>query len=62
MPAKKPAAASLSTDHIRETAYRLWLDAGCPDGQDTAHWLEAERLAAESAKPVKKTTPRKKAA
>jgi len=28
---------------IRETAYQLWLESGCRDGQAEIHWLEAQR-------------------
>jgi Protein of unknown function (DUF2934) len=27
---------------IQVRAYFLWLQAGCPDGQDVLHWLQAE--------------------
>lgn len=27
---------------IRERAHRLWQEAGSPDGQQDAHWLQAE--------------------
>jgi hypothetical protein len=29
---------------IREQAYRLWLAEGKPEGRESAHWGEAERL------------------
>jgi hypothetical protein len=28
---------------IRERAYHLWMDSGCPDGNAEAHWLAAQR-------------------
>jgi hypothetical protein len=28
---------------IQERAYRLWEEAGCPDGRREEFWLEAER-------------------
>ncbi len=28
---------------VRERAYFLWEDAGCPNGRDVEFWLEAER-------------------
>jgi Protein of unknown function (DUF2934) len=31
-------------DRIREIAYFLWLEDGCPDGADERHWLAAETL------------------
>jgi Protein of unknown function (DUF2934) len=29
---------------IRETAYFLWLEEGCPEGEADRHWLTAEGL------------------
>jgi hypothetical protein len=29
---------------IRQLAYKLWQDAGCPHGQDVTYWLTAESL------------------
>jgi Protein of unknown function (DUF2934) len=31
-------------DRIREIAYFLWLEEGCPKGQADRHWLAAETL------------------
>lgn len=28
---------------VRERAYAIWLEEGCPDGRDADHWLHAER-------------------
>lgn len=33
----------LRVDQVRERAYYLWLEKGCPVGDDQAHWHEAER-------------------
>jgi len=30
---------------IREIAYFLWLDEGCPDGEAERHWSRAEAMA-----------------
>lgn len=30
------------TEEIALRAYALWQEAGCPDGQDVQHWLQAE--------------------
>jgi DUF2934 family protein len=30
-------------DRIRQRAYRIWEDEGCPDGHDREHWDRAER-------------------
>ena len=31
-------------DRIREIAYFLWLEEGCPEGEAERHWLAAETL------------------
>jgi hypothetical protein len=31
-------------DRIRELAYFLWLEEGCPEGAAERHWLAAETL------------------
>jgi hypothetical protein len=31
-------------DRIRELAYLLWLEEGCPEGQAERHWQAAETL------------------
>jgi Protein of unknown function (DUF2934) len=28
---------------VRERAYHMWTDAGCPEGRADAFWLEAQR-------------------
>lgn len=28
---------------VRERAYHMWMEAGCPDGRADAFWLEAQR-------------------
>jgi hypothetical protein len=28
---------------IRERAYHLWIEAGCPEGNSDAYWLDAQR-------------------
>ena len=65
MPAVK-TVSSPALDRIRDIAYRLWLEAGQPHGQDEAHWFAAEQLAndeASSATPKPRKAPaRKKAA
>ena len=32
-----------SSNRIRERAYEIWQERGCPDGQAEEHWLAAER-------------------
>ncbi|HEY1864680.1 MAG TPA: DUF2934 domain-containing protein [Roseiarcus sp.] len=31
-------------DRIREIAYFLWLDEGCPEGEAERHWIKAETM------------------
>jgi Protein of unknown function (DUF2934) len=31
-------------DRIREIAYFLWLDEGCPEGEAERHWSKAEMM------------------
>lgn len=31
---------------VREWAYRLWQEEGCPEGRDTIHWDKARELVA----------------
>ena len=49
-------------EEIRQLAYRLWQEAGCPNGSDWQHWLNAEAIWLEnqsnSTKPAKARKPR----
>ena len=40
----KPTAAKRGTwrDEVARTAYFIYLNRGCPQGQDMQHWLAAE--------------------
>ena len=42
---KENSAASTTNDieRIREIAYHLWAEKGCPENSDLDNWLEAER-------------------
>jgi hypothetical protein len=31
-------------DRVRELAYFLWLEEGCPDGEAERHWRDAEAI------------------
>ena len=31
-------------EEIRQLAYRLWQEEGCPDGRHLQHWLKAETI------------------
>ena len=32
------------SDRVREMAYFLWLEEGCPEGEAERHWLAAKTL------------------
>jgi len=39
-------------EEIELRAYQIYVECGCPDGQDVEHWLQAERqLVQKYAKP-----------
>jgi DUF2934 family protein len=41
-------------DQIREIAYFLWLDAGCPEGGAERHWRDAEALLGSDLEPFER--------
>lgn len=41
-------------ERIRETAYFIWLEEGCPEGQAERHWRDAQRIV-EAQKPQQKS-------
>ena len=48
---------------IRELAYRLWEEAGCPSGQDLEYWHKAEAVWSEQNAPnatSAESTPRQR--
>jgi len=49
-------------DKIREVAYRLWEEEGCPNGKDSEHWSMAEVIVMETTvtKTKTKKAPAKK--
>jgi hypothetical protein len=40
----EPETTTDRNDRVRETAYFLWLEEGCPEGAAERHWLAAETL------------------
>ena len=46
-------------EEIRQLAYRLWQDAGCPNGADLQHWLKAQELWRENHPSKNRTKPSK---
>ena len=58
-------------EQIREIAYRIWQEEGCPAGSEVEHWLKAQSVWEEKhrskskpkqSKPLKKPKTRKTAA
>lgn len=48
---------------IRDRAYAIWQERGCPDGSDHQHWFDAEQeIAAETASATAKKPAAGKAA
>ena len=41
-------------EEIRQVAYKLWQEEGCPDGYDVEHWLKAETIWLEEKRPKNK--------
>lgn len=39
-------------EEIRKRAIKIWEDAGKPEGQDVAHWAQAERELEAARNPV----------
>ena len=46
-------------EEIRQLAYRLWQEAGCPNGSDLQHWLRAQELWQEEHRPKSRPKPAK---
>ena len=42
-------------EEIRQAAYKLWQEEGCPDGYDVQHWLKAETILLEENRPENET-------
>jgi hypothetical protein len=51
----KPKVPEPSDEEIALSAYRLWLQEGCPHGRDREHWLRARKqlLAAKAEETAK---------
>jgi hypothetical protein len=41
-PASPEVAGEITHDEIATRAYFIYISAGCPEGQEMQHWLEAE--------------------
>jgi hypothetical protein len=46
-------------EEVRQLAYRMWQEAGCPNGSDVEHWLTAKEIWLETHRPEKRTKPSK---
>lgn len=56
------ARKDLTEEHVRDAAYRIWLDEGQPHGRDEAHWQHAiETLNAPKDKAERKPAAKKPA-
>jgi len=42
-------------DEIKEIAYSIWEQQGCPDGRDCEQWFMAEEIWEKKQKPAGKT-------
>ena len=38
-------------EEIRQVAYKLWQEEGCPDGYEVKHWMKAETIWLEEKRP-----------
>jgi hypothetical protein len=56
------AKQEITPENIREAAYLMWLDEGCPEGRDQEHWLKAvDALNTPAPKAKRKAAPKKAA-
>ena len=46
-------------EEVRQLAYRIWQEAGCPNGSDLQHWLKAKEIWLEGQRPENQTKPSK---
>jgi len=46
-------------EEIRQLAYRLWQESGCPNGSDLQHWLRAQEIWLEVHSPKSRAKPSK---
>jgi hypothetical protein len=44
-------------ERIREIAYFLWLEEGCPEGQADQHWAAAETTVTQPTPPRRRPSP-----
>jgi hypothetical protein len=51
-------------ERVRQRAYRLWVEEGCPEGRSDVHWEKARELVAieENQKLTPKSAPREEVA
>lgn len=48
-------------EEVRQLAYKIWQEAGCPNGSDLQHWLKAEEIWLATHRPKKSRTKPSKA-
>jgi len=46
-------------EEVRQLAYRIWQEAGCPNGSDLQHWLKAKEIWLENQPSETRTKPSK---
>jgi hypothetical protein len=58
---RQPMAHPNRDEEIRQIAYHLWLNEGCPHGRHLYHWFQAESIWREqqAANPLEKIQPSK---
>jgi hypothetical protein len=44
-------------EQIRQRAYKIWMDEGCPEGRAEIHWEMAQKLVADENKGAAEATP-----
>jgi hypothetical protein len=46
-------------EEVRQLAYRIWQEAGCPNGSDLQHWLKAKEVWQENHRSENQPKPSK---
>jgi len=48
-------------EEVRQLAYMIWQEEGCPNGSDVQHWLKAEEIWRKTHQPKKSRAKSSKA-
>ena len=54
-----PGTKTDRDEEVRQLAYRIWQEAGCPDGSELQHWFKAEEYWQEHHPSENRTNPSK---